>query len=190
MTKILLGLFMLSSLSVFANEYTTYKTTCEISSEEANISDPENKQHKNKITFEITAIGLNDSKKILRETLNSNELDLVKPLISGIKLGKVFCLDCDRDVVGKRHLGFKLNIERESAQKILENNSRESVPNLPKGIKETKIFPKMKSDWSWNNWIGEYEFRIKKRFQIHFEPSVLDGLSYHIMLTCTQKGKY
>jgi hypothetical protein len=102
----------------------------------------------------------------------------------------VFCLECDRDVVGKKHIGFKLKIDREAAQKILEHNSGELVPKLPRGIKETKMFPKMSTDWSWNNWIGEYEFETKKRFQIHFEPSELDGLSYHIMLSCTQNRKH
>jgi len=183
MKKLLVGLLALGSISAVANDYKVYTTDCVISSQEATISNPKSQQHNNKISFQITAVGLNGSGKILKESLNSNRIDLVEPIVSGLYLRKRICFECN-NFVGKRHLGLKLNIDAAAAQNILEHNSGELIPGLPRGINEFKVNPK---NISWNHGLRDYAFETKKRFQIHFEPNELDGLSYHIMLSCTQK---
>lgn len=168
MKKILTGLLFLVSMQSFANEYVNYKAECQISGDQASITNIEAEVLPNVLNFNLSITSVKSYVEIVRTKLTSDVIP--QNLLDRMSFSKTFS--------GRYYFLFELG-EFES-KILLEKLGAIDVPNLPQGFSSGKYFSLSA------NRLSTSEFRS----QIHFSPNQYDGLSYHIDMKCstTQPG--
>ena len=165
MKKMLIGLVcLLTTVSVFANEYESAKFSCNVTGDQSSISSIELQGLATENSFDLEIISVKESGRVVKIKQSDDSIVQVSGAKRSIHFSKYFNLE------------FK-KMNKKQAKAALEGLGAVNVPKLPSGLK----FPSMFIE---NHVYLSFDSIRTVRAQVHFGPNDHDGLSYHINIAC------